>query len=648
MPATNPVSLPAIAFSKNRLQLILQSDDYLAALSEKSVNFLEITGAVAAGQQYILSWTGAQASMTAADVPDDSGLQFPAGDGSNDYVSVLVYWFTGNYFINRDFVVTTDFTGDHPRIIFTAKKADPDFDFTNTNDGATGVITGGVTDQPKENFLHHVQLWIANASGTDFDQCFMANNPLDFPATGQTTIDIHEALDAYLASDKPLLTDPFAFCVNSIRQFYFLYGQYYGTGDNAFVHRLTKSDLYFIAKGGLGKPQAILRDIVAELTTAGHTEQGRFLRQGSINKLVTTDQPEWLTWINLTGADQLINPEVKVYYDDMTDFTFNAVNGIDVPPYGKIQFQAGFTQLGIAAKQPGKTPIYYTVRINQAGNSLTAYYAFVIDYKFREWPRYIIYENSYGAFQTIGTVGKGLAEVDRTKDDAQMAVDPYVAAIDGEFLEVNIRIQDKYTVNIGYDRAGRRNTALLRDLMASQKIYLWKVLPAGEDLPGNEALVPVGLNTQNLKDAEDGVNVYASSLEFYPLYDDVVWTEDPALVTDDTVPDLLAIAGSPIPPILIPPPDGGGDGDGTGAVIPVESDDPHLGLDDGRQKYTAPALVGKSNYRIWTTQMGLYFRTEDITYNADEGSFLILIPAFVLTPGDQLLIFPYIINPDEI
>jgi hypothetical protein len=643
MPVTISNDLPPIAFSKNLLNLILQSDDYLAAAPVNSVNFLEFTGTVANGQQFVLQWIGATATMTAADDPDDSGLQFPTGDGGNDYVEGLLDWFEGNSFIGRDYTLTTDLGGDHPRILFTANQQDSDYDFLTTNDGATGIVTNGVSDTPKDNFRHHLELWIARADGTGYNQAYSANVPLDEnPLTGATTVDIHDALHSFLGSDRPVLTDPFAVYARSIRKYYLKYAQYFGAGSSATIQKVKTSDIFFVTRGGLSKPQAVARDIVAELCPVfGHPEQNRFLRQGSVNKLVTPEQPEWLSWINFTGNDQVVYPEVTIYYaeEDEPSFTFNAVNGMAVPKYGKVQIQAGYTQLGIVAKKPDKTVIYYTMRINLDGNSLTAYYGFVMDYKFREWPRYFVYENSYGAFQTIGTVGKGMAEVDRTKDDAQLQRNPYMAAIDGEFEEVNIEIQDKGTVNIGYERSGKRNTALLRDLLASSRIYVWN----------NGRLIPIGLNTTNLQDAEDGVNVYANTIEYYPLYQDEVWTEDPALVSDDSIPDLLSIAGSPIPPILLPDPGdgGGGDpGDTSGNDILIRSDDPHLSFDAGRVKYTAPILIGREVFVVWASQLGTFLHIpDDYTIDSVEGSLLILIPDFELQP-DQFLIIQLTANPD--
>lgn len=632
MPVTNPDTLPAIAFSKNMLQLVLQSDDYLVAAAVKSINFLNFNTAIAEDTVFVLSWNAGTATMTAKDAPDDSGLQFPSGDGSNSYVTGLLDWFNGNAFLSRDYVITADISGAHPKLVFTAINNGPDYDFTSFNSGASGVDTNGVTDQPKTNFMHHLELWIAAADRSSYTKAFYANIPLDYPLTAKTTVDIHEALHAFLTSDYPELSAAYSICQNSIRPYYFRMAQFYGS--IPFVRKLTKSATYYINKGGLSKKNALLRDIIAELAPGTDKTKWRFLRQGSKNKPVSPAQPEWLTWINFTGASQTISLELTIYNDDSSDSgPINVVAGVVTPSLQKLQFQAGFTQLDITSRQDLKNPIYYTLRIKGAAGYLTDTYTYVIDYTYRPWPRYFVYENSYGGFQTIGTVGKGINEYDRTKDDAQMEVNQHQAAIDGEFLEANILIQEKGTVNIGYDRSGRRNVILLRDFIVSRTKYVWD----------NGALVPIGLNTKNLKDAADGVNVYANSFEYYILNQDEVYTEDTGLADDD-IGGLLGGAGSPIPPGTG---GGGTGGTGTGDAIVVDFGDTHLDVDgDDHQTYTAAALVGLTGYAVFSTQLANYFRPAEISYDSAAGSFTILIDGFALENGEQLIISPYVMNPD--
>jgi hypothetical protein len=632
MAAVLSTPLPNIAFSKNPIWLKVISDDYLAAAPAIAVNYFEFDAAVIGGAQVVLSWLINGVTMTAEAIPDDTGNQFPTGDGSNAYVEGLVPYFQANFFIDAAFIVSADITGAHPRLIFTARV--PGADFTFSTGLTSGFTTAGVDDAPVVNFMHHIEIWIANLSG-GFDQAFTANVPLDEPLTGITSVDIHEALHSWLTQpdefDTPILTALQAQYLSSLRAYFIKYAEFFGAVPS--VQKINTTGLLYAALGGLGMQPALLRDIVAELCpVTGDATQNRFMRQGSKTKLATKEQPEWLSFINLTDAPVTATAEVIVYNSDETTLTFDSVTALVIAPYQKFQFQAGFNMLGITGRQAlDKLPVYYTVRVKNADDAyITDTYCFVVDYMFREFPRYFVYENSYGAYQTIATVGKAQGEFDRTKTDAQLSLDRNTAAIQGDFLETNIFIQDKFTVNIGYDRSGKRNTDLLRDFMLSGRIYIY--------MPASETLIPIGLNTKNLKDAADGVNVFASSFEYYPKYEQDVWTEDAGLA-DDPLTELITEAGSPIPNSVPPDLSGGG-------YIVVEAGDIHLSIVGGQQVYTAPSvLTVPPGYRIWTTQMGLYFRTADISYNEGAGSFTILVPGFVLTAGDQLIIWPDILTP---
>lgn len=620
MGVTNPTPVAGIAFSRNELKLELQSADYLAAAAAKSVNFLEFDSAVAADAEFDLSWAIGAANMVAKVAPDDSGMQFPAGDGSNGYVTSLLPWFQGNYFIGRDFMVTTDFGGAHPRLIFTAVAESPDYDFTDTDGGAAGVITPGATDQPKTNFAHHLELYIGtDFDGAEYERAFDANIPLDYPLTSKSVTDVHDELHPFLASDRPELVNPYALCKSSIRPCYFKFAQFFG--DTPFVRKGQKSSIFYVNKGGLSKQAAYARDILAELNPVPlDATKIRFLRQGSINKLVAVDQPEWLTWINFLDAEADIVLEVKIYNDDASVFTFNATDAIAAAKYQKIQFPVGYAQLSIATRQAGKTPVYYTVAVKHGADYVSQTAAFVIDNTYFEFPRYFVYENSYGAFQTIATVGKGQSEADRTKVDNQMAVDQLTAAISGDFLESDIYIQDKNTVNIGYKRSDRRNTTLLRDFLLSETKFIWS---AGASNP----LVPIGLITQNIKDWPDGANIDADQIEYYPLYPEQVFSEEPGL-SDDAIAQLLIDAGNNI-----------AIGADSGYFY-VKAGDARIGVDgDGNFEVTDARLVGKTGYTVYATQLSAVIRPPKITYNLIAGSFSIIIEGFAVAPDFPLIVF---------
>lgn len=621
-------SLPPIAFSRNIISLILISDDYLPGVPAAAVNQLEFTGAIAVDAEVTVTWEKGSVTMVAAAMPDESGLTFPAGDGGGVHVATCEEYFQAQYLIDRDFIVAVAGTS----LLFTSREKGPEFNF---NAGAAGNIhitvqTPGVTGKVKSNFMHHQQVVVRDAADTTGLQAYDANVALDEPLTGKTTVDIGgEVLHSFLTPDYPVLNTLYERCTNSIRSYFCKYAQFFGS--NPTVKKLYRTDAAFVTMGGLRIQAASIRTLIAELCPSpGHPEENRCLRQGSKNKLARTDQPEWLTFLNLSAAPMVAALEVTIYNDGEDPFTFNAVEGLEIPAYAKYQFQTGFAQLGITGRQAaGLRPTYYTCRIKDAGGYRSAAYAYVIDYAWQEWPRYFVYWNSLGAFQTIATTGKGQAEFNRTKDDARLTGDQARAAISGDFLECNISIQEKRVVAHGYRYAGKRNTALLRDFLLSPAIYIWE----------NSALVPIGISTNNLKDGLDGVGPYANTFEYYPKYAEVNYTEEPA--ADDDINELLGAAGSPPPPPVDP-------GELEGGHLVVEYGDIHLGMLDGHQTYTAPyRLAGKAGYRIYSTQFGRYFYTSEITYNMPGGSFAILVEEFALSMDNQLIVWPYILNPDE-
>ena len=82
-------------------------------------------------------------------------------------------------------------------------------------------------------------------------------------------------------------------------------------------------------------------------------------------------------------------------------------------------------------------------------------------------------------------------------------------------------------------------------------------------------------------------------------------------------------------------------------TITVSYGDLALSVVDGKQRVSIPYwLSGKTNYRIYNTQMNIYFRTEDISYNT-AGYFDILDTAFRLKPDNQIIIWPFMLPPVE-
>lgn len=530
-----------ISFGGNEIQLQLQSDAYIDSLPVKAVNQLTFKQEVPDGLAITLSYTGNQVTFTAKANPDGSGFQFPAGALSAAYVQSLVDWFAGNYFIGRDYLVTADTGGAQPALLFTSLATGNIFNFGGFDLDAIScsVKTPGSDGGLKSNFGFHTELWIERADGSAFDKAADWNIPLDEPQNGVSTLDISDSLNSFVTPDEPVMATMKQICANSVRRYYFKYGEIFG--DDPAIQRVFQSAYYYIARGGLKLSDTLVRNIVSQLNPyPGDFTQSLFMRQGSKNIMVTPAQPEWLTWLNLTGAQQNILLEITLNNTDGSQLVITSVIA-QVNPYQRVQYQTGYTQLNLAnAQAAGKVISYYAVRVKAGNNYFTAAYNYVVDYRYWEWARYFVYENSLGAYQTLATVGKGQTEFDRAKDDAQRSVDQRTAALTGSYLECNILLQDKGTVAIGYERSNPRSNLLLRSFFGSEKKYLFQY--------GN--LLPIGLTATNVKDQPDGENVYASSFEYIMLNQDKNYSEDPKL-PDDPLFILIPGSGSD----TVPPPD---------------------------------------------------------------------------------------------
>jgi hypothetical protein len=560
---SNP--FPVIAFSGNPIECQLLTDDYLASAGVKAVNALNLLGAVADGATILLEWNNIQVNLTAKNVPDDSAEQIPAGDGSAAHTSAIADILKDNFLISQDFDITT--AGQ--QITFTAKQPGVAFMFKTLTAGPLKLtlITTGENRSFKSNFAHHVQVWIRPFTNADFVQAWSYNIELDYPVTGKTTTDIGpEILHNYLEPDLPVLgVLDISPCGKSTASYYIRYGQYYG--QPPIVRRLKQSPVCRVVLGGLSLQAATERNIITELCPDINDEtKNRFMRQGSNAILVTKEQPEWLYFINFKEPVRNVSLEVIITNSDNTTFTFSLFGGTPVSAFAKYQLPAGYNQLEIGTRQAAnKLPVYYTLRLKDESGYISAAYTYVLDYTFLEWSRYFVYLNAYGAFQTLATTGQAQMGITRNKEDARLDRPAAQIAASGEYAEYNITIQENGTVNIGYSRATRRSTQLLRDFAASPSKFLYQ----------DGRIIPIGISSAGFKDAPDGTDLYSGSFEYFHLMEETRYSEAPGL-PDDELHELMRSASSPLPPLLPGTGSGGGTGNLTGIIDEGEDYDNNL------------------------------------------------------------------------
>jgi hypothetical protein len=507
---------PTIAFSKNQIEVVFTSDDYIDIAGVKSVTNVTFFGTISAGNSFRLLWSNGDITFTASSLPNDSGTQFPTGSGDEAHVRDIIDALEENPYIAADFDLAYALNGSNPSMALTAKKTGAIYNIITATATPISVdaAVAGVTLARKPNFKLHVQLWLKVAG--DFINVFTENIELSLPITGASKIDISDILDTYLLdiSDKPdLAAVTWQACNNSLLEYYIKFGPYYGAQPT--VKKLTKTASYFVNLGGLAVQAAVGQTMEGYLRPAGDDSKTLCLRQGSKNKTVRIDEPEVLYWVNLTGAAINIKLRIELFMTDGSASVVYHLLPFAALAYTKYYVSVNYAFLGIASNIPtGKTCGYYSVRVvSDTDVYLSATYNYQIDVH-REWPYYFIFKNSLGGWQTLYTYGKASPETERSKDDIKKQVTPAQAAQRGRIYENNIRLQDKLTVKTGF--ASKRDIYCLKDLFSSDDKY-WLF---------EGVLIPVGINNTNIKFAEDGDSLHSAAIEFYPLYDENVFTDN--------------------------------------------------------------------------------------------------------------------------
>jgi hypothetical protein len=514
--STSP--LPKYAFSKNAINVEMVSDDFLSNEGAQATFRIIFPGAVPANHQTRLLWASGDVTLTAAIVPDTSGNQYPAGPGGEAYVKSVMAALNRNYYITRDFTLSyLDFFGS-PSITGVAKNKGILYNVTPVGDSVVTVAIAynGLNRELKRNFEHHLEVWLVKPDG---DINVYDNNLSLEPGTGKTVKDISDILNVRLSpkeqsgSDRPdLLAASWQVCQSSFAAYYVKTAQYFG--EAPVVGIINQSDNAFVNLGGLDIQAAFGKTMLEYLVPDGDQTKTLCLRQGGKNIKVSTEQPEWLYWINLSDVAVKVRIKVELICTDGNEVPL-VLLPFTAPPNTKCYVPVSYQALSIGTAIPaGKLLSYYSVRIiNDTGEYLSAPYNYVPD-RYREHPRYFVYRNSLGGFQTLYTWGVSQQVTTLTKEDFKTQVTSDQAAVYGMITETNIRFQDSRVVYTGYRSV--RDIDLLKDFFASEEKF---VVDSGR-------LVPIGVEADEFTGPKDGDNLNGASFTYKPLYDQRVYTDD--------------------------------------------------------------------------------------------------------------------------
>lgn len=540
-----------------RMQYIFEGSGRLATTGTPAVNEIVFSGAVLENSTLDLVWNGYTTTLVAKKAPSAAN-EFPSGNVSSGYVDVLVGQLATYFPLQEDFVVERGVSvGNFHTILLTAKQ--PGVAFNLAEASAPGVVakvaTAGADPVVRANYSVYVELWAQTKPGgtyTRIDDAF-----LEADATNRYSYNAGDVLhDLLMQPDWPSWHFPEPLSgTRSHCQYYVAYSEAYGNPRQP--GRMYKTETRHAYLGGVdyrhraggGEPLTNL----TQTAGAGGTVLCKALRLGPDTRFVRADEPQFLSFINTTGADIPggdVQLEVVV---KMTDDSERIVtDSFARQPFldgDKVTFPVGIAQLSLLTLVPeGKTLQEYTVQLTAVTDASTVY-RFVLDDRYERYVRYFAYLSSLGVVDTLLTYGKGSSELMLSYEQAERYLPANYAVSDGQFVNYDVQLQQQLDVATGY-----RSAAELRGFIDFYRAPIRYHLQAG---PGGTAeALPIGLVSKSVKQQTDGDTLFAHQFTYQYLFRDDFYS----LSAEDALSEMPPLGFTPAgggsviiaQPVLVP------------------------------------------------------------------------------------------------
>lgn len=189
-------------------------------------------------------------------------------------------------------------------------------------------------------------------------------------------------------------------------------------------------------------------------------------------KVVLPEQPNYLYFLtNMKPTPTVLTLRLYRYYDDGTEDTA----AVSVMAIGDVQYMTTYS-VPIGAKQLGitelsKKVIKYVVWLNnQADEIISEQRTYIIDWQYYREKRYVIFRNSFGAYDSLGLTGDFSANVSLSRDESER-YKPYQSLASFSEIEVSkVTGQREIRINTGWLTKQERDW--LEELALSEDIYL--------------------------------------------------------------------------------------------------------------------------------------------------------------------------------
>jgi hypothetical protein len=322
--------------------------------------------------------------------------------------------------------------------------------------------------KPNLSFLCQVWVEAAYDSGGYTQVAGQLEQPAD--RDGRTVFDVQALLDAYLSAQLPALNErSIRRATPHFRRFYLKHAEKYGTPPVAAP--LTSQQQHYVVLGGL--------DFLNYPTGAWLNYQAQvrpFLTWELNDKQVLPTQPEYLAFMPdsfaLTGFRQWVR---RRFADGSTQDVLQEEVAGSVRRYEVYHLPAGYAQLGLggpAGIALGRTPVVaWDVWVSDLADlPVSEVRRYQLDTTYYPKPRFLVYLNSLGGWNTLAVTGDAKAGLDVEAETSARGLGADYDPLLGTDLLLQTSAQGTLTLTT----APRKPAQLYRDqeLLLSRRVVL--------------------------------------------------------------------------------------------------------------------------------------------------------------------------------
>lgn len=412
-------------------------------------------------------------TMTCATVPDDSGYQFRP-TAALLTLADLIADFTNNYYINRYFVVTGVVGAPTPHTLtFTQREAAEDMQigFTWANTTPLGGNVVAVDAVYQQNFKAITEVHVQ----TDRTVAPVRNLVAEMdcaPIANALNFELQKAFEGLFDIDIPADAEEAAItnCPNMIKSYWLQTFEFFGATALPYnrIEVGSANNYKQVIKGGMR-----WNDWPSGLFLANYCTNAEVLclTKQPRTKVVATDQPEWL-YFYLDDDTSNIKVLVDVTFDNGSTAPLDSQYIAGTTTGKKIyRFAVGYGQLELAGMSSVLQVVSWQARVvNGAEVPITETFTYYLDYRNYEVETTLLFENYFGAMDTLRCTGQVVEGIEASAIDAIGVLDPAYAEADGNMTQWQNNSRDKLTIYTGHKT--QDEIRWLRELVDSPSIYM--------------------------------------------------------------------------------------------------------------------------------------------------------------------------------